>query len=1242
MSNQLIPPIKAAIFKAVLNIDIDHLLTLDSKDLYPVLPYLIRLALHSSAKQSCLDEGFLARRKKLMKLLHPIDRANAIVPLLTLDFQKLDTDARLEQQTRHNYKHLIHQNVTPKLPHMKSILLPKNINPSDSNALTMEFERCEGLGQLSVILVEYMNICDHLRHIKEAPASNNTAATIANRAHGPQQAHVQQQQQQQESKFKSELFDNPIYFNDVALCLSVLLAELPPTTLNILDMSEMLLYVKNGPHFITRLVANMPDMFHEVCSSLINNGDKQDEDIVLSDLKDLRTNALKLLCEMNPSQALAVRSEAIQASKLPSLTVIITLDAFVKAISKYKGCNTPQNKSAQSNSKTQLDDYYDGVIAFVSGTLLGADDKTRSWFSQYMKLGQKRIDQGHPSVLSSLRSQVLWYMQDVLLPFMSKLEPGTSDKPIKSSIINSQIIRACATLRMYCALRCIGMIKLNDQESSTLVRLITCRTKVSPASVHFATIGFCTILASSSILTNQDAEKRVTDWLKWLITKYHKSSLAELVLLVAIHFHNNQMGQIADLICATLGMNIQIKTSIAKCKSSFVQDVFTDQMVTEHSVKVPVTKNLNNNIPGFLPVHCIHQLLESRAFSKHQVPIKDWIFKQICQSTAPVHSIFPQLIGAFVNSIISSYPCTNEPISWQEMEPIFRIKVYSSEDENKDISCVLTSQILLLYYLLLYEDVRLKKNLENLQMGRNNILKYKQEFMAGIPIFYLMQQVHDNQQKYGSILAHLLKLVTTHFPQLCLVQHWLTSDTITAPVQLNYSRKESLNSDELIAKLQDAFQSLSDDQTKLIKIINQLLALPVEKLWPLSSVFVSNMPKLLLDDFHINNSTLKVSGALWWKLNLIFPRKLWLMTVNALQLRSKNTNYKEYDWNDIVNDPLCVLRCNPKVFRAGPILEIILHMLSAFLAASRRHLYDHLREQPSDQNDEQRNREELRVALVAAQESAALQILLECCLPQSEQEEILFDELFANAQKPETSSAQCDNEKICSNSIAHKCYKDSVIIICNHLHQVFISDTNLARLVHFQTYSGDLLSITTTHIPSMHICLDFVPDMMAQPDLKKQVFVIELVSHLCDKYAITKSLNAAKLCFNVSITLLQLLPSRRRAIYFIPVLPALIRMSKIFPILKEDLAIILTQLNHITMAHLASTSSRLSLGSSTTPFEGLKDMSWRDTKKLMSTMGLQEALYLTIQYCNIELNRSNSSTTKQEETQTQSYSMATT
>ena len=60
-------------------------------------------------------------------------------------------------------------------------------------------------------------------------------------------------------------------------------------------------------------------------------------------------------------------------------------------------------------------------------------------------------------------------------------------------------------------------------------------------------------------------------------------------------------------------------------------------------------------------------------------------------------------------------------------------------------------------------------------------------------------------------------------------------------------------------------------------------------------------------------------------------------------------------------------------------------------------------------------------------------------------------------------------------------------LVCSYLHQVFIADPNMAKLVHFQTYPLHLLPMTTAGIPSMHICLDFLVELLAQPQLDKQV-----------------------------------------------------------------------------------------------------------------------------------------------------------
>ena len=114
------------------------------------------------------------------------------------------------------------------------------------------------------------------------------------------------------------------------------------------------------------------------------------------------------------------------------------------------------------------------------------------------------------------------------------------------------------------------------------------------------------------------------------------------------------------------------------------------------------------------------------------------------------------------------------------------------------------------------------------------------------------------------------------------------------------------------------------------------------------------------------------------------------------------------------------LRCDRRVFECAPLLEILLYILKACLAASRTMLTQHLQENPiierssSSQVTNDLEREELKNALTTAQESAAVQILLEAGLSQADS------------------------------------HVREVKLICSYLHETFINDPNLAKLVHFQ------------------------------------------------------------------------------------------------------------------------------------------------------------------------------------------------
>lgn len=125
------------------------------------------------------------------------------------------------------------------------------------------------------------------------------------------------------------------------------------------------------------------------------------------------------------------------------------------------------------------------------------------------------------------------------------------------------------------------------------------------------------------------------------------------------------------------------------------------------------------------------------------------------------------------------------------------------------------------------------------------------------------------------------------------------------------------------------------------------------------------------------------------------------------------------------------------------------------------------------------------------------------------------------------------------------------------------------NIVYSQGYPRELLPITVSGIPSMHICLDWIPELLSQPEPEKQVFAVDLASHLAIQYALPKALSVCRLAINTLITLLGVLSAKDRFVLFMPVLSSLTRICLAFPPLAEDTTGLLLQLGRVSSAQAA-------------------------------------------------------------------------
>ncbi|XP_043107000.1 integrator complex subunit 2 [Puntigrus tetrazona] len=1129
-------------FEAMQKVDVARLAALSDPELRLLLPCLVRMALCAPADQS---NAWAQDKKLILRLLSGVEAVNSIVALLSVDFHALEQDARKEQQLRHKAGG----------SNGESILVSQL-----QHGLTLEFEHSDPLRRLRLALSELLAIMNKV-------ADSNGEFFLKS----------------------SELFESPVYLEEVADVLCILQAELP-SLMPIIEVAEALLHVRNGEWFLCLLVANVPDSFSEVCRGLIKNGERQDEESVGG---RRRTEALRQLCQMNPSQALNIRAMVVEECHLPGLGVALTLD--------YK--------------PDMADEAVSPLVSYVSGLLLGTNGKVRTWFSMFIRNGQQRKRESS-SVLWQMRRQLLLELVAILPRSRSTHVPNDSDMDSESSsgysgLREEHVVKASALLRLYCALMGIAGLRPTDEEAEQLLQLMTSRPPATPAGVRFVSLSFCKLLAFPTLVSTPEQEQLMVMWLSWMIKEeeYFESaagvsaSFGEMLLLVAMYFHSNQLSAIIELVCSTLGMKIAIKpSSLSKMKTIFTQEIFTEQVVTAHAVRVAVTNNLSANITGFLPIHCIYQLLRSRAFTKHKVSIKDWIFRQLCETTTPLHTQLLPLIDVYINSILTpasktNPEATNQPITEQEILNVFQ-GLAGGDGGKVRSQYTITTQLLILYYILSYEEALLA-NTKTLALMQKKPKSYSPALMDQIPIKHLIRQAQGLQQELGGLHSALLRLLATNYPHLCMVEDWIGEEEVTGTLPL--LRKMLLTSSSCKysqTQLREAFQNVLSGGPRLLRILEHLTLLSAGDLIPYAEALTASMGLLLEDG--VSRRILQTVNKLWMVLNTVMPRKLWVMTVNALQPSVKLLRQQKYTQNDLMVDPLIVLRCDSRVFRCPPLMDITLHMLNGYLLASKAYLNAHLKETAEFERQAQTvsnlglsgqtdtpevTREELKNALLAAQDSAAVQILLEVCLP-SPQEELQLgggggaDSLLRSVQsapgiptRKQVGDAGAgrgaQGEREAEGGLLSD-LREVQCLICCLLHQMFIADPNIAKLVHFQGYPQALLPLTVAGIPSMHICLDFIPELLAQPQLEKQIFAIQLLSHLCTQYALPKSLSVARLAISVMGTLLTVLTRAKRFAFFMPTLPCLVSFCKAFPPLFDDVMSLLVQVGQVSAADVTT------------------------------------------------------------------------
>ena len=137
------------------------------------------------------------------------------------------------------------------------------------------------------------------------------------------------------------------------------------------------------------------------------------------------------------------------------------------------------------------------------------------------------------------------------------------------------------------------------------------------------------------------------------------------------------------------------------------------------------------------------------------------------------------------------------------------------------------------------------------------VLRYSHELFADLPIKFLLQTAERDQERFGGIFPQLLRLCSTHFPHLCLVQDWLSNDD-TMNLEdhagghmmmddINFASISSIGESKEIteATVKEALTNLKTCSPKLTLIFKKLIRMAPQDVWQYSELIVGHIADIL-------------------------------------------------------------------------------------------------------------------------------------------------------------------------------------------------------------------------------------------------------------------------------------------------------------------------------------------------------------------------------------------------------------
>lgn len=678
-------------------------------------------------------------------------------------------------------------------------------------------------------------------------------------------------------------------------------------------------------------------------------------------------------------------------------------------------------------------------------------------------------------------------------------------------------------------------LKFSSNECQSLVDLFAQALQHS-VDPHLAQSVLCFVLLLIQV-SESEFDSCIQRLLMALLTERELTTCFELLVFIALHAHLLQAGYrldssslettmspvvlLDDLLTRTLHVPLPLSTSaFTRLQHILTSSVLPIHRLLRHLTSLPINPRLCATSQSLSP-YCVLMLLtavylpnvkgrgvvkEDRRGSStpsldFNVDISSWMLTQLQHTTRPLHPLLLPLIDTFIQCVTTPQSSKSAlrpfpaPVLKEILSQELNVESLSSETDFSNITSshsppptTRTAQLLFVYYILAFNSQI--RQLSGLVGGSNVLTVPPYDVSDLLERTELWTLLRDAEAHYDSLYPSLLALVLAHAPQLTNARLLLTVE----------GRRGSLQRSTAHSTLYSPPSSSPPSALELTKSLERLQKTSAISMTELSTLLPPLVSAALRE--HPGSVFVTQLTTVWChSLYAHFPEAVCLLTARALLTEPTLTHHQ------LLVNPLRLFAFSPSLFVHPPLFDIFLHVLHFYLTASRQYILE-CSENTSKQNE--------GYLLVVSQHSAVLQLLGELCLCPS---------LCTLDQGSSSSSLLIDHLLFClSRSISililqFCCFRFSLFVgivsevrakVCMFLHNMFVDDPDLIKIIHYQGYSSALIPLLVHGVPSLHVAFGFLPDLLQHPQRSKQLFAVQLTAHLCAKYPVPRGLAVAR------------------------------------------------------------------------------------------------------------------------------------